>query len=414
MITFDTPIKEAISFIRQILSDSFNIETHYFPSPYENLDKIDRGFRHLVWKQDNHTTPISNMAELAKGYHLLIIQSTLDFYNLVALIPREGRASDLITVGPFCDHVMSEQDLNHTMQQHHFPADYISLARHFYYSLPAADMQNLTATFRHLLIAFDRNFENVVPEFIDYSEKRHHFLSSDEIMHNFTYDESENYAAHLNAFLSALLNGDSEESLDKLKLLLNFLAYDSITSANQMKKILNFLNVSCCSRMLTTQIHPGFVFECHDHFEWRIENTDERASLLQLPLEISRKYSLLVRNRSLSEYSYLVRNVMNYVTLHISEELNLSSIADYFHKNPSYISGQFSKETGESLTTYIQKERMQTAIRYFNTTNMSVAEVAGSVGIHDFGYFTRLFKKHIGRSPSQYKKMVNPSAGNQP
>lgn len=104
----------------------------------------------------------------------------------------------------------------------------------------------------------------------------------------------------------------------------------------------------------------------------------------------------------------MICNIMNYVTAHISEELTLSSIAAFFHKNPSYVSGRFRRETGENLTDFIQKERMAAAIRYFNTTNMSVAEVAGNVGISDFAYFSRIFKKHIGSSPNEYKKMVNP------
>lgn len=74
----------------------------------------------------------------------------------------------------------------------------------------------------------------------------------------------------------------------------------------------------------------------------------------------------------------------------------------------NYVSGRFRRETGENLTDFIQKERMAAAIRYFNTTNMSVAEVAGNVGISDFAYFFRIFKKHIGSSPNAYKKMVNP------
>lgn len=174
-----------------------------------------------------------------------------------------------------------------------------------------------------------------------------------------------------------------------------------------MKKSLNVLNVHCSSRLLQTQIHPSFILEQYHRFEMQIENCSQREALLQLPYEIVRKYSLTVKNYSMPEYSYLVRNVMNYVTLHLSEKLTISVIAAYFQKNPSYLSEQFHKETGESLTEFIQKERMQTAIRYFNTTNLSVAEVAGNVGIHDFGYFPRLFKKHIRRTPSQYKRMVN-------
>jgi two-component system response regulator YesN len=38
---------------------------------------------------------------------------------------------------------------------------------------------------------------------------------------------------------------------------------------------------------------------------------------------------------------------------------------------------------------------------------MSVAEVAGAVGIPDFGYFSKLFKRHIGISPREYKKMLD-------
>lgn len=76
-----------------------------------------------------------------------------------------------------------------------------------------------------------------------------------------------------------------------------------------------------------------------------------------MPYEICRKYCLLVRNYSYSDYSYLIRNVMNYITLHIAEDLSLTAIADYFHKNPSYLSGQFQPESrGESLRLYPKRK----------------------------------------------------------
>ena len=156
-----------------------------------------------------------------------------------------------------------------------------------------------------------------------------------------------------------------------------------------------------------TQVHASFILEQQFRFETQIENAGQYELLLRLPYEIARKYCLLVKNYSMAEYSYLVKNVINYVTLHISDQLTLSVIAGYFRKNAAYLSGRFHKETGDGLVEYIQKERMRTAVRYFNMTNLSVAEVAGKVGIHDFGYFSRLFKKHVGCTPSQYKKMVN-------
>ena len=85
----------------------------------------------------------------------------------------------------------------------------------------------------------------------------------------------------------------------------------------------------------------------------------------------------------------------------------LPKLAEEFDKNPSYLSNAFKKEVGETLTSYIGKQRIQSSLRYFNTTTMSVAEVAEAVGIPDFGYFSKLFKKHVGVSPREYKKMLD-------
>ena len=119
-----------------------------------------------------------------------------------------------------------------------------------------------------------------------------------------------------------------------------------------------------------------------------------------------RKYCLLVQNYSFSEYSYLIRNTIQYIHQNLENELSLSSIAEYLGKNASFLSAQFSKETGESLTSYIHRIRIQTAIQYFNTTNLSVTEVAAKSGIYNTTYFSRMFKEQVGVTPREYKKML--------
>ena len=96
---------------------------------------------------------------------------------------------------------------------------------------------------------------------------------------------------------------------------------------------------------------------------------------------------------------------MNYVGLHLEEELTLSKIADLFQKNASALSNSFSKETGTSLTQYIHQMRIQEALRLFNTTEMSVSDVAVAIGFQDFAYFSKIFRKVVGCSPRDYKNM---------
>lgn len=403
----DMTLREGFPFIRQILADTFHIDAWYFSAPYRDLDKIDRGFRHMVMPGKDLYASLSHAGEMIHERHIVVIKSSLDFYNIMAIITLEN-SPDLISLGPFRDREMTEADLNHIIQSNRLPAEYMSVIRRFYYSLPVADIQSLSTTFRHLLAAFRPEYSRIAPEYINFSEEDRAVVPDEESMSSFGFREAETYSTLLEDFIRAVTGGDSETAGDKLKHLLDYIGYSSSIAPGTMKKILDYINSFCCSRLLMTQIHPVFILRCETTLEKKIENAKEYQRLLAMPYEICRKYCLLVRNYSYSDYSYLIRNVMNYITLHIAEDLSLTAIADYFHKNPSYLSGQFHRETGENLSVYIQKERMQTAIRYFNTTNMSVAEVAGNVGIHDFGYFSRIFKKHIGCTPSQYKKMVNP------
>lgn len=407
-MAFSVSMKEAFPFIRQIISDAYKTDAWYISAPYTDLSKVDRGFRQLVWQKEDITPLLEKNQTMLKTKRLLIIYSALEFYNIIAFLSCEG-TPDLICLGPFVDRTVTEQDINRIVQANHFPAKHLDIIRHFYSSLPAADPQTIAATFRHLLSAFLPEFEKIYPEYISFSQKQSEepaFLANDEQIYSFSADEAEIYCNHLENFVFALLRGKTEEASDKLKLLLDYIGYHYGMPPNQLRQTACFINSFCMARMFTTRVHPVFIIKCHTTYEYRIETAGYRQ-LLRLPYEICRKYCLMIKNYSHPEYSSLVCNIMNYVTAHISEELNLSAIAAYFHKNPSYISGRFRKETGESLTDFIQKERIQSAIRYFNTTNMSVAEVAGNVGIQDFAYFSRIFKKHVGFSPSEYKKMVN-------
>ena len=116
--------------------------------------------------------------------------------------------------------------------------------------------------------------------------------------------------------------------------------------------------------------------------------------------------SSVIDNR-LNNYSYLIRSVVNYINQHLSSELSLATLASEFGKNASYLSSEFKKEVGDTLTTYINKHRILASLRYFNTTDMSVAEVSNAVGYTDMGYFSRLFRKYVGQSPREYKKMLD-------
>ena len=155
--------------------------------------------------------------------------------------------------------------------------------------------------------------------------------------------------------------------------------------------------------LLHTDIHPLHVIKLAGSVRMKIENMTSLTKLAQTANEICHKYCLLVKNYANPDSSRLTKDVIAYIQLHLDEELSLRHLAAHFQKNASVLSNTFSKETGQTLTKFIHQTRIQEAIRLFNTTDLSVSEVAMSVGYLDFSYFSKVFSKNVGCSPREYK-----------
>ena len=71
--------------------------------------------------------------------------------------------------------------------------------------------------------------------------------------------------------------------------------------------------------------------------------------------------------------------------------------------SPGYLSSIFHREKGETLTAYITASRMKAALQLLRSTHLQVQTVAAWCGIMDVQYFSKLFKKHTGQTPKDYR-----------
>ena len=88
-----------------------------------------------------------------------------------------------------------------------------------------------------------------------------------------------------------------------------------------------------------------------------------------------------------------------------SEPLSLDTVSKSIGFNPAYFSYLFKKETGKTFSEYLTEVRMEQAKRMLLNSDLDVYEIASCVGYADEKYFSRLFRKMIGLSPSEYKKL---------
>lgn len=100
----------------------------------------------------------------------------------------------------------------------------------------------------------------------------------------------------------------------------------------------------------------------------------------------------------------VIEKVKGYVEEHIADDITLSDAANHVNRSYNYISMRFSEVTGVMFSEYVQKRRIDIACQRLKNTNMSVAEIADSVGYRIPSSFIRLFKKEIGITPGQYRE----------
>lgn len=153
-------------------------------------------------------------------------------------------------------------------------------------------------------------------------------------------------------------------------------------------------------------VHPLYLDDISSAFARRIEQITSEDEDNRLKNEMMRKYCLLVKTYSLKGYSPIMQKVINYINLYLTNDLSLKALSEKFSISSSYLSTLFRKETGVTLTDYVNKKRVEHALLLLNSTDMQIQNIAASCGIADMNYFTRIFKKHMGMTPSEYRTLI--------
>lgn len=102
--------------------------------------------------------------------------------------------------------------------------------------------------------------------------------------------------------------------------------------------------------------------------------------------------------------SSLIENVKSYVLSNLEYDHTLYGIAALFFYNEAYLGRLFLEECGITFKEYLNRERIEAAKKLL-LTDISVTEAAARVGYNSVTYFNRVFKKHTGYAPTEYKKI---------
>ncbi|WP_053985657.1 response regulator [Niameybacter massiliensis] len=102
----------------------------------------------------------------------------------------------------------------------------------------------------------------------------------------------------------------------------------------------------------------------------------------------------------------VMERVKNYVVAHATEKLMLQDLADYVNMSPSYLSALFKKHCNQNLVDYINEVKMHKACELIREGNYKIYEISYLLSFENAYYFTKVFKRYIGRTPKEYQNKV--------
>lgn len=341
-----------------------------------------------------------------------IIYITDEFFcHYVILVLPETSPEEVIIIGPYL--LTNESDkINDFLNQNEIAPTLLAVLNDYYVKLPSLPTEDSINALLYTLADCIWGKQN-------YSIKHLTNSISDSTLALASLPDSkyrldslsnidliETFYAQENALMHAISHGQIARAK-------NILANIPLLSfRNQIEPLQNLKVFSIVMNTLFRKaaeqggVHPIYIDQLSTTMTQRIVVFTRAENILDLWNEMIQKYCTLVNNHSTRDYSLPIQKVIIQINLDLSADLSLKSLADSLNVNASYLSTLFHKETGVTVSSYVNQKRMEYAAWLLTTTQYPISTIAQHCGILDDNYFTKLFKKQYNITPTAFRDTV--------
>ena len=385
------------------LAAAQNIPTRRVTPPFEGLDEFDYGLRRSLDPQFDWQEFGQLLLDNTPEQTLLFVEGTFELHFALFRIPDEENT--VFLVGPWTFGRRSEK--SRKWVKRHLGVAGESAVQEYYNGVKVLGANDFYSTIRVLVgMMFDEDELKVqqMKEFLPFEFLPDiRYFNEPKFQKDIPISMLEQRYESENRILEAVSRGDEEAAVEAMHQHSRFTYGGRFEgSLYQQKNRMIVFNTLLRKAIEPSKVHPYYIDAISSKYARIIEEADEVPE--ELMWQMVRDYCAYVRRYSLKEYSPAVQKVMNYVNLNVAEPLTLKSLAAMCFISPSYLSALFKQETGTTLIDYINTQRVNRAAQLLEHSSHAIAAVAEEVGILDVNYFTKIFKKTLGVTPTRYRR----------
>lgn len=374
-------------------------------------EKTDKGLRRMLFGESDYSKLLTNSPAEAKSNTVYRFFDEY-FCGYVFMRLPEGDGGKYLFIGPYISALPPKDFIKKKADELKLHLEQEIQLEEYYRSLPIVEDESVILSVVGTLGSYIFGGENKFSlELVSYEipDKRRPAYSSG------IFDETENAASltleiveenykneqilidavscgklsRVEMITSSIFNRGTEERLQD--------------SLRNRKNYLIILNTVLRKAAEYGAVHPYHIHRLSSSIAKKIEELYSIEGSIELQKKMIRKYCLLVREYSLKKYSEIIGKVLTLISYDLSADLSLRRISDELNVNSSYLSAAFKRECGMTLTDYVTKKRMERAAVLISSTEKQIQAVSEECGIVDSNYFIKLFKKHLGVTPSEYR-----------
>lgn len=391
-----------IAFTRKIL-EGFKINSHIADS-----NTLDCLFREQPAEGCRSGDACRNLTSLCKEQTVCFFQDRYYCQYIAMRLPGHDTPFFFLA-GPYMVQSADQHFLLHIQQSLSIPQSHMKYLNRYYLSVPLIEFEDYLRSTLLLLAAeiyggpdqFTVSYCKGFPG--DTADSHYHpslaMPDAKELLEQRYQDE--------NRLLAAVASGNFREAQKALGF--TYMQYEK-RLPNQLRDHKNHLiifNTLMRKAAETGGVHPLYLDDISSQFAHKIERISSNSQVSALPREMVRKYCLLVQSYSTKGYSPIIQKVMNHISTHLDHHLSLKTLSVQFAVSHTYLSSLFKKETGSTLTEYVNRKRVEQALFLLNSTELYIQTIAAACGIPDLNYFTKVFKKQTGKTPSEYRAFLH-------